>query len=61
MKKLVIILTLVTLLGSFKDVYAGVYKDHEDRDYIVPRPGECIEAPEGYTVGKGDFVRIRGD
>ena len=61
MKKLVIILTLVTLLGSFKNVYAGGYKGREDQDYIMPRPGECIEAPEGYTAGKGDFIRIRGD
>ena len=61
MRKLVIILTLVTLLGSFKDFYAGGYKGHEDRDYITPRPGERIEAPEGYMAGKGDFIRIRGD
>ena len=60
MKKLVIIFTLVTLLGSFKGVYAGDYKD-KDNDYITPRPGERIEAPEGYTAGKGDFIRIRGD
>lgn len=61
MRKLVIILTLVTLLGSFKYVYAGGYKGHEDREYIIPRPGEYIEAPEGYMAGKGDFIRIRGD
>lgn len=61
MKKLVIILTLVTLFGSFKSGYEGRYKGHEDRDYITPRPGEQIEAPEGYMAGKGDFIRIRGD
>lgn len=61
MKKLVIILTLVTLFGSFKSVYEGIYKGHEDRDYIIPRPGERVEAPEGYMAGKGDFIRIRGD
>jgi len=61
MKKLVIILTLVTLFGSFKDVYVGDYKGHAGQDYIMPRPGEYIEVPEGYTAGKGDFIRIRGD
>lgn len=61
MKKLVIILTLVTLFGSFKDGYAGDCKGREDQDYIMPRPGERIEAPEGYIAGKGDFIKIRGD
>lgn len=61
MKKLVIILTLVTLFGSFKSGYIGRNNGHEDRDYIMPRLGERIEAPEGYMAGKGDFIRIRGD
>lgn len=61
MKKLVIILTLVTLFGSFKSGYRGRNTGHEDRDYIMPRSGERIESPEGYVAGKGDFIRIRGD
>lgn len=59
MKKLVVIFTLVTLFGSFKGGYTSDSKSHGD--YIMPRPGERIEAPEGYTAGKGDFIKIRGD
>lgn len=61
MKKLVIILTLVALFGSVKGGDISGSKGNKDRDYIMPRPRERIEAPEGYMAGKGDFIKIRGD